>query len=402
MTTDSAGNIYLAGAFTGFIDIGEKRLTSTSANDPDLFVAKLDRQGKLAWSHQFDETGDHYRPYAIAPDGDGGIVFCGLIDGSPIDFGGGQIAGDHIGSYIVRLDDAGGYLWHNFYAYDHLTELFVDRGGSIVVSSMFGVSSEPGHIAQIDIETGATTRKVPACDEPDGDTCGDYGSNLPIVRGPDNTVAAVINDSSARARVTVQKYDSFLSRLWSIDLSSPDSAVDAWDLASDGLGNIYIMGGFSGQLEIENGVTLFTSDPTEIEAFLVKLSALGEYEWGKSFGGVGRRSDWTMSVSDAGQLAIFGSFSGSLDLGGGALTTTAASDEDLDFVLAKLDAEGSHLWSRQFVNSGGQVWPSSVITDSEGTVLIAGSLEGAVVDFGTGALDAAESWAMFLARFPGP
>ncbi|WP_437963473.1 choice-of-anchor E domain-containing protein [Sorangium sp. So ce260] len=210
------------------------------------------------------------------------------------------------------------------------------------------------------------------------------------------------SDSNARDRVTVRKYDSSLGHLWSVDLSSPGSSFDVWDLVSDAPGNIYVMGRYSGQLQLDDEVTLSTRDPAETETFLVKLSSLGEHEWGKSFGGAGHRQDWTMSASDAGELAIFGTFSGSLDLGGGALTTTTVNDEDLDIVLAKLDADGSHLWSRQLGDSGRQESSGSMVIDSEGAVLIAGSLNGTAVDFGMGATGADEGWSVFLARFPRP
>ncbi|WP_437720129.1 YncE family protein [Sorangium sp. So ce861] len=401
-TTDAAGNIYLAGSFSDFIDLGGRRLTSSSATDPDLFVAKLDRQGEVVWARQFGETGDIYAPYGIASAGDDGVAFFGLVERFPIDFGGGPITSDRAGSYVVRLDGAGGHVWQQFYADDYLSDLFFDRSGNIVVSSALGSAPEPGHITQIDAKTGATIRSVRTCDEPDGGDCVDEAIRRHIAGGPENTVIALSDDLSTGRRATVRTYDSSLDHRWSVDLTSPDGEVVTSDLASDERGNIYVMGGFRGQLRIGDGDTLFTSIPDHRETFLVKLSPSGEYEWGKSFGDTGQQLDWQMSVSDAGDIAMFGNFSGTVDFGGETLATTTTSDLDLDLVAARLDAGGSHLWSRQFVNSGGQTWPAGVIIDADDTVLIAGSLSRAVVDFGTGALGSAAGDAVFLARIPPP
>ncbi|WP_437933299.1 hypothetical protein [Sorangium sp. So ce341] len=401
-TTDAAGNIYLAGSFVGFIDLGGRRLTPSSATGPDLFVAKLDRRGELVWARQFDETGDNYTPYGIASAGDDGVVFFGWIDQFPIDFGGGPITGDRGGSYIVRLDGAGDYVWQQFYADDSLTDLFIDGSGDIVVSSALGSAPEPGHITQINAKTGATVRSVRTCDEPDGGDCVDEALRRHVAGGPENTVIALSDDTNTRDRATVRTYDSFLKHRWSVDLTSPDGEVDTLDLASDERGGIYVMGGFRGRLQIGDGVTLSTSTAARRETFLVKLSPSGEYEWGKSFGDTGQQVNWQMSASDAGDITLLGNFSGSVDFGGGTLATTTTTDEDLDLVVAKLDAGGSHLWSRQFVNSGGQTWPSGVLIDADNTVLLAGILVGAVVDFGTGALGSADGEAVFLARVPPP
>jgi hypothetical protein len=54
-----------------------------------------------------------------------------------------------------------------------------------------------------------------------------------------------------------------------------------------------------------------------------------------------------VAVDGAGNVLLTGDFDGTVDFGGGPLTS-AGSD---DIFVAKLDAQGNHLWSKRFGDS---------------------------------------------------
>lgn len=68
MSLDSAGNIYLAGAYQDSVSFGEVALTS--AGSFDVYVAKLDPEGQVQWARSIGSTGnDNTLGMAVDPSG---------------------------------------------------------------------------------------------------------------------------------------------------------------------------------------------------------------------------------------------------------------------------------------------------------------------------------------------
>ena len=87
VSTDSAGNIVLAGAFMQSIDFGGGMLTSTTFSD--VFIAQLDPAGNHLWSDRFGGE-SHQLSDAVAATTTGDIVVTGRFV-NDIDFGGGPL-----------------------------------------------------------------------------------------------------------------------------------------------------------------------------------------------------------------------------------------------------------------------------------------------------------------------
>jgi hypothetical protein len=62
--------------------------------------------------------------------------------------------------------------------------------------------------------------------------------------------------------------------------------------------------------------------------------------WSKSFGNAGFDVATATAIDSAGNVVVTGYFQGTVDFGGGPLTTAG---ED-DIFVAKLDSSGNHLW----------------------------------------------------------
>lgn len=127
-----------------------------------------------------------------------------------------------------------------------------------------------------------------------------------------------------------------------------------------------------------NGETYFSNG-----ASLTKLTTAGTVAWTKALpAGV-----TALSIAASGSgVYVSGSFTGTVDFGGGPLTGPAA------FVV-KLDAVGGHVWSRPFVVNGAP----SLIATVGGDVAIAGAITSGSVDLGGGSV----SGSMFVARLAG-
>jgi hypothetical protein len=191
------------------------------------------------------------------------------------------------------------------------------------------------------------------------------------------------------------KYSASGVHLWS--QSFPGLGNDfATSVAVDPSGNILVTGAFDGTTNY-GGTNLVSAGSNDI--FLAKFNSAGVHAWSKRFGSNGGPSgnDWGAAVATdaSGNVFLTGYFSGTVDFGGGGLT----SGGGFDIFLAKYDADGAHLWSKRFgsvslVDDVG----SAVAVDVLGNVIVAGSFNN-TVDFGGGGKTSAGLRDMFIAKF---
>lgn len=124
----------------------------------------------------------------------------------------------------------------------------------------------------------------------------------------------------------------------------------------------------------------------------VAQACTGTAIWAKRFGDAAAQT--TRSIATlAGGLVITGSLNGSVDFGGGALTSAGSTD----VFVARYDADGNHVWSKRFGDAAAQTGVS-VAVDAQGNVIVAGDFSGKI-DLGSGALSSAGSTDVFVAKF---
>lgn len=119
----------------------------------------------------------------------------------------------------------------------------------------------------------------------------------------------------------------------------------------------------------------------------------GACAWSKQFDSQYRGSVASTALDRSGNLLIAGHFQGELDLGGEPLKSPTGA-----WFLAKLDAQGNHVWSKRF--RGSIVAFSSIATDPWENVVLTGNVDG-ISDFGGGPLYPMGRFQhdMFVAKF---
>ncbi|HTN89811.1 MAG TPA: hypothetical protein VL242_39320 [Sorangium sp.] len=162
-------------------------------------------------------------------------------------------------------------------------------------------------------------------------------------------------------------------------------------IAFDSGCNMILGGSFEGAMDL-GGATL-TGDRS---LFVAKLDSAGKHVWSKRLGGASGMDPLFLFVAidpTTDDVVLAGYFKGTVDFGGGPLTS--ASDGRRTAFVAKLNAAGQHLWSKQFssVNVDG------LGVDASGDVIITGG-QGGSVDFGGGPLgpDDSLAYGLFLLR----
>jgi hypothetical protein len=193
--------------------------------------------------------------------------------------------------------------------------------------------------------------------------------------------------SAGMRDIFVAKYSATGAHLWSKRFGSSGDDV-VYGLAVDSLGDVALSGKFQGSVSF-GSATLVSAGGDD--AFVTKLSgSTGIPSWSKRFGSTSQDIAMGVAVDGSRNVVITGQFSGTVDFGGGALSSLA-----LDAFAAKYDSAGAHLWSRSFGSTSTQIG-AAVAAAPTGDVTLTGFFQQ-TVDFGTGTLTSAGTFDAFLA-----
>jgi hypothetical protein len=129
------------------------------------------------------------------------------------------------------------------------------------------------------------------------------------------------------------------------------------------------------------------------DLLVARLSSAGAHTWSQRYGDASSQAASAVAVGPNDEVFVAGENQGSIDFGGGALTTAGARD----VFFARLSSGGGHLWSKGFGDASNQ-YAASIAVDANGYSMLL--VQGAgTIDFGLGPLTSAGSYDVFLARF---
>jgi len=165
---------------------------------------------------------------------------------------------------------------------------------------------------------------------------------------------------------------------WSFVIGDTQDDVARSVAIDPATGAIVVVGSFSGQLDF-GGANLLTSAGGD-DLFVARYDANGALSWALRFGDADEQGATGVAIDPSGNVLVTGTMAGTVDFGGGPLTTNGISDI---FVLA-LDSAGAHLQSANFGDGSAQEG-GAIASDPSGNVLLTGGLFGSA-DFGGGAL----------------
>ena len=167
----------------------------------------------------------------------------------------------------------------------------------------------------------------------------------------------------------VAKYDVAGNLMWSrnIGTDEPD-----WvnDVSADGAGNVYVAGETRGVLDADGAAGNFDS-------YLRKYDSAGNVLWTRQIGTLTDETNSSVSTDALGNVFIGGATGGSMGDESAGLS---------DVFIQKHDADGNHLWTRQF---GTEALDAifAIQTDGLGNVYIAGETAGDLGAVNAGAVD---------------
>lgn len=329
IAVDAAGNSYITGLFQFNASLGSTTLSSTGIND--AFVAKLDTNGNVLWAENFNSTSLESISLGFGIDSDevGNTYTTGIFAGT-VDFGDTSLTSVDISDvFITKLDSNGNVIW-------------AEQLGDTGVGMDFAVSIKTDNLSNTYI-TG--------------------------IKDTDTETDIFADPTSIDGEAFIAKIDSTGNLVWTQDFDSTSSSYGQ-DIVTDEVSNNYVIGNFSGDVNLGNQ-TLSSSGDTDI--FVTKLNSDGNVEWSQKLGSTLSDSGNAIGLDSASNLYITGNFEDTITFG----DTTLTSNGEKDAFIAKLDNSGNIVWAQSF---GGTSLDSGakISVDEQDNIYVTGAFENTV------------------------
>jgi hypothetical protein len=329
IATDSGGNVYVIGKYSGSVTIGSTTLTTVSVGSYDAFVAKYDTSGTVQWAKSIGGMSSEYG-YGIATDNGGNVYVIGEYQGTAT-FAPGTTLTSASGTrdaFVAKYDTSGTVQW---------------------AKSIGGTSTDTGY--GISTDSSGNVYVI-----------GTYVGTL--------TIGSTTLDGTGNGDVFVAKYDTSGTDQWarSIGGTGPDYG---YGIATDSSGNVFVTGRYrGGTITFAPDTTLTNAGPYTDDAFVAKYDTSGTVQWARGFGGGDYDNGYGIATDSSGNVYVTGGFTGSVTIGPG--TTLTGSEFFENAFVAKYDTSGTAQWAKgitgQFTNARGY----GITTDSDGNVYVTG------------------------------
>jgi hypothetical protein len=397
---DAAGNVYVAGSFTGSLSFGSTTLRSNNNND--LFVAKRNAAGQWLWLTQAAGAARYgmgyyyYEKQSIAVDASGNVYLTGSFRGPDATFGPTTLSSSAGGTYgydvfVAKLNSSGQWQWatqasgtHD----DYSSGIAVEPGGNVYLTGSFHST---------DLRLGSTTLTNPGQEgipeifaaklTPDGQwlwakraggTSYDNGSDITTDAAGNAYVSGTMQSTSASfgsitltnpgyANAYVAKLSPTGEWLWAT--RGGDGYAGASGIAADAAGNSYVTGYFGGQAEF-GSLLLNSTDSSDV--FVAKLNTAGQWQWATQGGNRGSNQGNDIAVDASGSAYVTGSFRSAGAIFG-ATTLPYSHRSYYDTFVAKLTPAGSWQWA---TSAGGVSFTGSISLDGTGSAYVGGQFSG--------------------------
>ncbi len=347
IVTDSAGNVYSTGKFSGTTDFdpGPGVVNLTESQNSFAYLSKLDAAGNLVWAKHIGG----YSGISLVLDGQGNIYVAGQLKGtSDFDPNQGVINLSSVGDFdacVSKLSATGNLIWARNVGstgYDHASSIAVDGLGNVFVGGDFSGTA--------DLDPGL---------------------------GTFNRTAGGDSD------VFVLKLNSVGTFQWAATMGGPFSD-NLNGLAVDGFGSVLLVGGFAGTADFDPSGSTFNlvADPQYRDGFVAKLDSDGNFEWAQGVGGTSIDDVNEIVLDSGGNMILGGYFDNSVDFDPGPGVSSISSRGQADIFILKLDRDGNFVWV-QSQGGNGEDKVYGLQLDSQNNVYTTGTFN-ATADFDPG------------------
>ncbi len=411
LVTDAMGNTYITGFFSGSFPIKNPPLTSSGGFDG--FVAKLDPTGATVWALQFGDVSNQFGR-GIALDSMGNVIVTGYFRNG-ITFGAitlGGLSNDSDQVFLAKLDNDGNTLWlkqfgdpaNGSIANQQGYAVAVDPSDNIIFAGQFNHQLDLGNGAPIAVK-GNTDAFIAKIDKTGtnilyGKGYGAAGSTLTATRiavdsgGSASFIGSFTGSVNfgfgGPTAANAMGPDAFLLRVSSggssawVKTFGNGKKITFHDVKVDSTGNVVLVGGFQGVVNIGTKTLTVPNAGIQSNAFVAQLSSAGTTNWALQYGNsianaAGASVLGSLGINPSGEILLAGSCYSNFDLG--FPLPCAASGSPF---LVMTSAQGAPLWGRSYGAGGGIGFPS--FTSAPFAVVYANST--GALDLGKGVIGA--------------
>ncbi len=272
------GSVFWTGSFEGAINLGGHALTS--AGNADVFVAQIDKAGKVLWAKALGGAGTE-SDGSLVIDAQGQVLVAGYYEGAP-NLGAGALpdTGPSDGEMVVALDKTGKVVWSR---------------GAVNTKGFFGFTLQPGEGSMYLVGSVSGSMDV-------------FGMTLAPQGGTGDGLGIVQIDGTGKA-IMAQVFPA--ERLGQV-YSTPAKG-----------GGLVLAGHFQGGMDL--GGERITSEGQD-DLFVAWMNPQGRILRRERFGGKERERIGDVTMSQDGHVVLTGSFDGTMNLGAGEIKSAGGPD----------------------------------------------------------------------------
>ncbi len=388
------GFLYIAGVTQGNLD------GQANGGGEDAFLSKFSSDGSRIWTRLIASTDvlldGTYREAAngVAIGSDGAIYVAGSIRGS-VD--GQNFSGGNVDAFVTKFSSDGNRAWTRLIGSsgaETAYALTVGADGSIYVAGVTeGVGSLDGIPRNISsLRDGFVTKFNPDGTKSWTRLISSEGVDqaYALTTGSDGFIyVSGVTTGSLNGQVNSGGVDAFLTKvatdgslIWTRTLGTGDW-VEGNALTSTSDGSIYVAGLARGTLD---GLASYGME----DAFIAKYNANGVKAWTRTLGTSAGDRAYGLATASDGSIFVAGLANGVLD--------SQASAGSNDVFVARYDADGTKVWTKQF-GSSNHDQANAVVAGSSGAIYVAGSADGNLNgEVGLGTWSSSDAFAVKLSQ----
>src|SRR5262249_54068841 len=138
--------------------------------------------------------------------------------------------------------------------------------------------------------------------------------------------------------------------------------AESADVAVDAAGNVVLYGRFSGTLDFGGGPLMAAGGANQPDVFLAKFDPLGNPLWSERFGSAKQDQAYSVATGPSGEIVISGLMYDTLDFGNGVVIQNPGPSRAF---VAKLDSGGVAQWAK----NGERGYGYDLAVDTSGNVV---------------------------------
>jgi len=358
VATHPNGTATVTGLFGGTVTFGEGGAGATSltaAGAYDLFVARYNADGTLAWARRAGGTGSICYGFAIAGFPDGSLVVTGSYGGD-VTFAPGEGNAttipwnDGFDAFVARYNASGTLAW-------------VKRATSTGDEEGYGIATFPDGTCVV---TGYFTGEITF-------GAGESGQTTLVPFGDQE--------------VFVARYGTTGNVQWASQAGGTSGVATGNDVTTFSDGSCAVTGWFVNGMDFGFGEANETNffAFSESDAFVARFNTSGQLTWAVQQGSFTFDAGTGIEARPDGSCIVTGYFGNSGLFGiGDPNETLLFAISPADLYLARLAPDGSLDWVRQAGGDTAGVFPGAMTTFLDGSIGVVGQFDGGYVIFGEG------------------